>query len=73
MSKKTEISYAEAIGEVETILERFDREEMSVDELGASVKRAAELIRLCRLKLRQAESEVAEALREDSETEKGQA
>ena len=66
------MSYAEAIGEVERILERFDNEQMDVDELGASVKRAAALIALCKEKLRSAEAEVAEALREETDTGRNQ-
>ncbi len=61
---KTKITYAEAIAEVESILEQFNTEQMNVDELGVRVKRAAELIKLCKEKLRQAEQQVAEALEE---------
>ena len=43
--EKSKITYAQAIAEVEQILERFNNEQMNVDELGAQVKRAAELIR----------------------------
>ena len=64
MSKK-ELSYAEAIAEVEKILEGFDNEEYDVDLLLEKVKRATELIRLCRQKLRKAEEEVAEVLKEE--------
>lgn len=64
MSKK-EMSYAEAIAEVETILEGFDNEEYDVDLLSEKVKRATELIKLCREKLHKAEEEVAEVLKED--------
>ena len=46
--EKSKITYAQAISEVEQILERFNNEQMNVDELGAQVKRAAELIRLCK-------------------------
>lgn len=70
MTTKAKITYTEAIGEVERILERFDTEEMNVDELGSSVKRAAELIRLCKEKLHTAETEVAEALKEAPAPEK---
>ena len=59
------ITYKQAIEEVEQILERFNGEQMDVDELGAQVKRAADLIRLCKEKLRKAEQEVAEALKEE--------
>lgn len=63
--EKSKITYAQAIAEVEQILERFNNEQMNVDELGAQVKRAAELIRLCKKRLRKAEKEVDEALKEE--------
>lgn len=63
--EKKKITYKQAIEEVERILERFNGEQMDVDELGAQVKRAADLIRLCKEKLRKAEQEVAEALKEE--------
>ena len=47
MAKK-EISYTEAMAEIERILDRFRREEMTVDVLTQEVKRATELIALCR-------------------------
>ncbi|WP_300284708.1 exodeoxyribonuclease VII small subunit [uncultured Alistipes sp.] len=63
--EKKKITYAQAIEEVERILERFNGEQMDVDELGAQVKRAADLIRLCKEKLRKAEQEASEALEEE--------
>ena len=63
--EKKKITYAQAIEEVERILERFNGEQMDVDELGAQVKRAADLIRLCKEKLRKAEQEASEALDEE--------
>ena len=54
--EKSKITYAQAIAAVE---------QMNVDELGAQVKRAAELIRLCKERLRKAEKEVDEALKEE--------
>ena len=63
--EKTQPTYTQAIGEIEQILEKFNDSQMNVDELGAQVKRASELIKLCREKLRKAEAEVAEALKEE--------
>lgn len=57
MAKKT-IAYTEALAEVERILERIQREEVSVDDLPAQVKRASTLIAECRKRLRKAEDEV---------------
>ncbi len=61
MAKKT-MTYTEAMGEVERILERIQREEISVDDLAAEVKRAATLIAECRMRLRKAEEEVGKLL-----------
>ena len=63
--EKKQPTYTQAIGEIEPILEKFNDSQMNVDELGAQVKRASELIKLCREKLRKAEAEVAEALKEE--------
>ena len=62
---KKQPTYTQAIEEIEEILEKFNDAQMLIDELGAQVKRAAELIKLCREKLRKAESEVSEALKEE--------
>ena len=48
---KSEISYSEASAEIERILARFRNEEMEVDTLAAEVRRATEMIALCRKKL----------------------
>jgi len=64
-TKKKALSYSEAVAEIESILARFDNEEFDVDTLAAQVKRATELIRLCREKLKKAENDVAAALREE--------
>ena len=66
MAKK-EISYNEAIREVETILEKLNNEELDVDKLAEEVKRAAELIGLSKEKLRKAEDEVAKVIKKESE------
>ena len=63
--EKKQPTYTQAIGEIEHFLEKFNDSQMNVDELGAQVKRASELIKLCREKLRKAEAEVAEALKEE--------
>lgn len=68
MAKK-EIGYNEAIREVETILEKLNNEELDVDKLAEEVKRAAELIGLCKEKLRKAEDEVAKVIKKESPEE----
>ena len=59
-----ELSYKEAITEIETILRSLREEQNSVDTLAERVARATELIALCRAKLRKAEEEVNKVLEE---------
>ena len=56
MSK--EILYSDAIQELEQIVSSIENEDVNVDELGVKVKRAAELINICRDKLHSTEEEV---------------
>ncbi len=57
MAKK-QIKYEEAISQIDEILKKIRTGEISVDELSAEVKRATELITLCRERLHKAEAEV---------------
>lgn len=62
MATKKQPSYTEAMTEIETILKRFRAEEMSVDDLTREVKRATELIALCKERLLKSEAEVKKVL-----------
>ena len=61
MAKK-ELTYTEAMAEIEKILARLRSEEMDVDGLAAEVKRATELIASCTARLRKAEEKVNKVL-----------
>ena len=50
------MTYREAIDELETILRALETDSVDVDDLTTRVERSAELIRLCRHKLRHAEA-----------------
>lgn len=52
------LSFAEAVAEVEEILAGLEAEDVDIDSLGAEVKRAVELIQVCRQKLEKTDSEV---------------
>jgi exodeoxyribonuclease VII small subunit len=54
------LSFGEAVAEVEEILAGLDREDVDIDTLGDEVKRAVELIRVCREKLARTDAEVRE-------------
>ena len=64
MAKEKELSYKEAMEEIEAILRSLREEQNSVDTLAMRVARATELIAHCRAKLRKAESDVAKVLEE---------
>ena len=57
MSAK-EIKYGKAMEELETILKKIEQEEVDIDDLAQEVKRAAELIKLCKKKIEKTEMEV---------------
>ncbi len=61
MAKKT-IGYDEAVAELEQIVNAMESENISIDELGSKVKRATELIALCKKKLTDTEKEVNKIL-----------
>ena len=59
-----DISYAEAQAELDAILHELDGDEVDVDVLGARVRRAAELLRLCRSRIATARFEVEQVVGE---------
>jgi exodeoxyribonuclease VII small subunit len=65
MEKK--LSYADAIKELEQIVGEIEQGEISVDILSEKVKRATELIRICKSKLTTTEKDVNEILKEEAE------
>ena len=69
MAENREISYSEAMAEVEQILASLGDGAINIDTLSERVKRASELISLCRARLRKAEDEVAALLGEEQHTE----
>ncbi|MBC8319907.1 MAG: exodeoxyribonuclease VII small subunit [Bacteroidetes bacterium] len=61
---KKEITYSEAIEELEKIVSIIENEAVNIDELSAKVKRAAELINVCKDKLHNTEEEVNRILKD---------
>jgi exodeoxyribonuclease VII small subunit len=55
-----EMRFGAAMQELEGILRRVEGEEIDIDELADELKRAAELLELCRAKIRRAEVEVSQ-------------
>jgi exodeoxyribonuclease VII small subunit len=59
-----ELTYSEAIAEIEKIIARLRSEQTEVDTLSSELKRATELITRCKEQLRKVESSVKEQLEE---------
>ena len=64
-----EKNYAEAFEELQQIVADIEGGEISVDELSSKVKRAAELIKICKKKLSSTEEDVNAILKELEEKE----
>lgn len=57
-----EITYSEALAELEQILQTIEEGSSDIDTLASKVTRATELIKLCRSRLLKVEGEVKEIL-----------
>ena len=53
-----EIGYADAMGELDDILEELERDDLDVDVLAVRVQRASELIQLSRGRIARAQADV---------------
>lgn len=58
MSKTKQLTYSQALTELEKILNEIESEEINVDMLAEKVKRASYLIKFCKDRLRNTEEEV---------------
>jgi len=72
MPKNKELTYSQALNELEQIVKEIESEEVDVDILAEKIKRASQILTFCKGKLRTAEDEVKKVLTEmvdDAETE----
>ncbi|MBR5433179.1 MAG: exodeoxyribonuclease VII small subunit [Bacteroidales bacterium] len=56
--KKEEFSYDKAMADLEKIVQKIESGDCKIDELTAEIKKAAELISLCKKKLQNVDAEV---------------
>lgn len=74
MSRSKQVTYSQALTELEQIIGEIESEDIDLDALEEKVKRAAFLIKFCRDKLRSTEEEVKKVLSEmEGEPETGDA
>lgn len=69
MSKKQEPTFTASIRELEEILRRIEADETDIDQLAGELRRAQELLELCRSKIRHAEIEVSQIVQSLDEEE----
>jgi exodeoxyribonuclease VII small subunit len=70
MSTK-KISYQEAYAELESILNKLENNELDVDQLTDQVKKASELIKICKSRLFETEAEIEKIIEDiDSDESK---
>ena len=62
MAEKKKLTYSQAIGELEKIIDEIEAESVDVDVLAEKVKRATYLIKFCKSNLRTTEEEVKKVL-----------
>ena len=60
------MNYTEAYDELEKLVKRMENADISVDELTKSLKRASELIQICKDKLTKTESEVNKIMEQNN-------
>lgn len=73
-SAEPPLSFRDAMEELEGILERIEGEEIDIDRLASELRRAAQLLDLCRGKIRKAEVEVTQIVQslEDPQRDGGE-
>ena len=60
MSKKKELTYDEALAELQNIVAELQEDIISIDDLSERAKRAAWLVKFCKERLRNLEEELGE-------------
>lgn len=65
--QKKEINYEQALEELESIASKMEKGEFEMDELIVNLKKAQELIKLCKDKLQKTDVEIQNILNQDKE------
>lgn len=65
--QKKEINYEQALEDLESIASKMEKGEFEMDELIVNLKKAQELIKLCKDKLQKTDVEIQNILNQDKE------
>lgn len=61
-----EIKYEEAVALLEEIVDKMENDELDINQLSDQLKRAKELVKLCKDKLTKTDEEIKKLLSEDN-------
>ena len=59
------MTYEEALKQIEDIVSKVESDELDIDNLGKQLKKAQQLIKLCKDKLAKADEDINEVLKKD--------
>lgn len=62
---KEELKYEQAYQELQTIVRRMENDEFDIDQMSEQLKRAQQLIKLCKDKLTKTDEEIKKILAEE--------
>lgn len=62
---KQELKYEDAVRQLETIVDKLESNELGIDQLSTELKKAQQLIKLCKEKLTKTDNEIKKLLDND--------
>lgn len=62
---KQELKYEDAVRQLETIVDKLESNKLGIDQLSSELKKAQQLIKLCKEKLTKTDNEIKKLLDND--------
>lgn len=62
---KQELKYEDAVRQLETIVDKLESNDLGIDQLSSELKKAQQLIKLCKEKLTKTDNEIKKLLDND--------
>ncbi len=62
---KQELKYEDAVRQLETIVDKLESNELGIDQLSSELKKAQQLVKLCKEKLTKTDNEIKKLLDND--------
>lgn len=62
---KQELKYEDAVRQLETIVDKLESNELGIDQLSSELKKAQQLVKLCKEKLTKTDNDIKKLLDND--------